>query len=229
MRSFLTSFLYRYGTIFFAASLFMQREGTCGNWFMHSIGIYRTGCTYGTACVNRHERPSIEPPENSEDTAVDGTPVATMTTGAVPNTNGAKPVLMEMQEDEGREKIFTILPHTTNGWINSNKVWMQPDDDADLLCGACDEEHSYIKPCQDGGNHSLLLHEMACALAVSAVERDKPFRWMANETQNKVASKVQSNSVLATGTREISPLIFVPRPSVRPRGDTRFCFSLKTT
>ena len=136
---------------------------------------------------------------------------------------------MEMQEDEGTEKKFTIMPNTTNGWINSNKVWMQPDDDADLLCGACDEEHSHIKPCQDGGNHSLLLHEMACALDVSAVERDKPFRWMANETQSKLATKVQSNSVLAIGTRKGSPPMFVQLPSVRPKGDTRFCFSLKTT
>ena len=44
--------------------LFMQREGTCGHWFMHSIGIYETGCTYGATCKKKHERPSFEPPEN---------------------------------------------------------------------------------------------------------------------------------------------------------------------
>ena len=92
-------------------------------------------CTYGTACINKHEHPSNEPPENSADADVPGTPVSTMATGAIPNTNGAKPVLKEMTNEEGKEKKFTILPNTTNGWINSNKVWMQPDDDAELLCG----------------------------------------------------------------------------------------------
>ena len=100
----------------------MQREGTCGHCFMHSIGIYMTGCTYGNACVNKHERPGIEPPENSQDAAVVRTPVATMATAAVPNTNGAKPVLQEMQEDAANDTKSTILPNETNGWINSNKV-----------------------------------------------------------------------------------------------------------
>ena len=35
--------------------LSMHREGTCGHWFMHSIGNYRIGCTYGHACKNKHE------------------------------------------------------------------------------------------------------------------------------------------------------------------------------
>ena len=90
--------------------LFMQREGTCGHWFMHSIGIYRTGCTYGTACIHKHERPSNEPPENGADADVPGTPVSTMATGAIPNTNGAKPVLKEMTNEEGKEKKSVRAP-----------------------------------------------------------------------------------------------------------------------
>ena len=44
--------------------LFMKREGTCGHWSMHSLGIYRTGCEFGSRCVHKHERPGEEPPEN---------------------------------------------------------------------------------------------------------------------------------------------------------------------
>ena len=63
--------------------LFMQREGTCGHWFMHSIGIYETGCTYGASCKKKHERPSIEPPENNVvNAAGNAKPVSSMSTGA---------------------------------------------------------------------------------------------------------------------------------------------------
>ena len=63
--------------------LFMQREGTCGHWFMYSIGIYETGCTYGASCKKKHERPSIEPPETNVVTAAGcAKPVSSMSTGA---------------------------------------------------------------------------------------------------------------------------------------------------
>ena len=45
--------------------VFMQREGVCGHWFMHHIGKYRSGCTFGDSCRKNHERPSSEPAENS--------------------------------------------------------------------------------------------------------------------------------------------------------------------
>ena len=48
---------------------FMLREGTRGHWFLHSIGIHRTGCTYGKTCKHNHERPNFEPPENNVVTA----------------------------------------------------------------------------------------------------------------------------------------------------------------
>ena len=41
--------------------IFMQNEGTCGHWFMHSIGRYKTGCRYGDACTKRHARPEKDP------------------------------------------------------------------------------------------------------------------------------------------------------------------------
>ena len=50
--------------------LFVQREGTCVHGFMQSIGIYDTGCTYyGSARKNKHETPSLEPPEHGVVTA----------------------------------------------------------------------------------------------------------------------------------------------------------------
>ena len=42
---------------------FMQREGTCGHWFMHSLGIHRKGCDFGSQCKKTHARPKGEPPE----------------------------------------------------------------------------------------------------------------------------------------------------------------------
>ena len=120
---------------------------------MHSIGIYRTECGFGDTCKLNHGRPTTEPPENALETAAK--PVATMATRAVPPTNGGKHVLQdpEMQLAEISEKKFTILPNETTNWINSNKMWLQPEDEAESLCQACGEEHSQIEPCKDGGCH----------------------------------------------------------------------------
>ena len=102
---------------------FMQREGTCGHWFMHSIGKYRTGCTYGSACRKKHERPSIEPPENAAVGDNDNAkPVATMATGVIPNTNGGKPVVLEMQPKDVVDQKFAISQNETGWWIKSNRM-----------------------------------------------------------------------------------------------------------
>ena len=59
---------------------------------MHSIGKYKTGCTYyGSACRKKHERPSIEPPKK------DDKRVSTTATGATPKRSGDKQVITEMQ------------------------------------------------------------------------------------------------------------------------------------
>ena len=131
---------------------FMQREGTCGHWFMHSIGKYKTGCTYGSACRKKHERPSIEPPANAHD----GKAVATMATGVLPQTNGGKQVHQEMQVGDVTDTKFVIMPNETKYWVSSSHIWLQPEDEDDSLCANCDETHSQIAPCKNGGCHSML-------------------------------------------------------------------------
>ena len=100
--------------------------------FMRAIGMYRTGCDFGGKCKLKHERPTTEPPEIALGAAAK--PVATMATGAVPNTNGGKHVKQEMQLTDISEKNFTIMPNGTAGWVNSNEMWLQPDDETDSLC-----------------------------------------------------------------------------------------------
>ena len=151
---------------------------------MHDIGIYKSGCSYGRTCNKKHERPNFEPPENDVVTAAGSvTRVLSMATGAVPETQGGKPVLQELPVTELKMKEFTIMPNKTTHWLNSNKIWMQPEDEDASLCQVCEQEHSQIEPCSNGGQHSLLGHQMACALAVSAVETDRPFRWASYSSQ----------------------------------------------
>ena len=100
----------------------------------------------------------------------------------------------------------------------------------DSLCQTCETEHSQITLCSNRGQHSLLGHQMACALAVSAVEADKPFRWVSYSSQELATSGVQSMSVLVTGTYTRTCVrslpIFMDR-AARNSKDTRFCYSMK--
>ena len=59
---------------------FMQREGVCGHWFMHSRGIFKQPFRYETARAKKHERSNIEPAEN----AAEQTQVGAMATEAAP-------------------------------------------------------------------------------------------------------------------------------------------------
>ena len=204
---------------------FMQREGTCGHWFMHSIGKYKTGCTYGSACKKKHERPSFEPPEN----AGKATPVATMATATLPQTNGGKQVHQEMQVGDVKDRNFVIMPNETENWVKSSQIWLQPEDEGDSLCTKCDATHSQIVPCADRSCHSMLLHEMASAMAVSAVESGRPFQWMAYKTQQQFATDVNSNAVLVTATRDRAPPIYKSRPATRAQAaqmETRICYNV---
>ena len=140
----------------------------------------------------------------------------------IPHTNGGQRVLTEIQQNDVKDKKFTILPNDTEFWISSNKIWMELEDDADSLCSNCDESHSTITPCLGGDSHSMLLHQMACDMATSAVERDKPCRWMAYATQKKIAAETE----LPTGTRKRCGAIVVERPVTRPKGDVRFCHNV---
>ena len=53
--------------------VFMKRMGTCGHWFMHSIGRYQTGCRYGDSCKLAHKRPEVEPEEDANQVKVAAT------------------------------------------------------------------------------------------------------------------------------------------------------------
>ena len=122
--------------------MIMLREGTCGHWFMHDIVIYKTGCSYDRTCNKKHERPNVEPPGNDVVTAAgSATRVLSMATGAVPETNGGKPVLQELPVSELKTKEFIIMPNKTTHWLNSNKIWMQPEDEDASYCQVCEQEH----------------------------------------------------------------------------------------
>ena len=171
----------------------------------------------------------LEPPENA---AVgeneNAKPVATMATGMIPNTNGGKPVVLEMQPKDVADQKFAIPRNETGWWIKSNKMWMQPEDD-NGLCQNCSAAHSQVRSCADGGSHPMLLHQMACEMATSAVEHTSPFRWVSQETQQTIATEVKSNAVLVNATRETrdcAPPIYKSRPATRAEMETRFCYNV---
>ena len=51
--------------------IFMQNEGTCGHWFMHSIGRYKPGCMYGDTYTKRHARQAKEPEVSQQQDGVE--------------------------------------------------------------------------------------------------------------------------------------------------------------
>jgi hypothetical protein len=193
---------------------------------MHSLGIYRTGCEFGSRCAHRHERPDGEPPENKLGAAPDSaTKVAVNTTGAVPETNGGQQVLKELQMADVKDRGFSLVPNKTTWWIKNNKTWLQPANDGESLCQNCEEGHSHITKCSDGGCHSKLTHEMACALATSAVETAQPFTWLPYETQTRQANSL---SVLVTGTRnKDTRRVEIKLPATRAEAaGGRFCYTI---
>ena len=150
-----------------------------------------------------------------------------MATGALPQTNGGKQVHQQMQVSDVADTKFVIMPNETKHWVNSSRIWLQPEDEEDSLCATCDEAHSQITPCEKGGCHSMLTHDMANAMAVSAVESGRPFQWMAYLTQHQFAANVKSNAVLATATRQRAPPIYVNRPATRAaEKETQFCYNV---
>lgn len=161
---------------------------------MHSIGIYETGCTYGSTCKKKHKRPSIEPPENDVVTAAgNAKPVSSMSTGAKrvsimamgasPEANGDEYVLKELAVSEIESRDFNVAPNKTNYWIKNKKIWLQPEGEEGTLCQHCDEGHSTITPCSDGGQHLLLSQQMALALAASSQDPNNPLKWASYASQ----------------------------------------------
>ena len=198
--------------------VFMQREGVCGHWFMHHIGKYRSGCTFGDNCRKKHQRPSSEPAENLKQQE------ASMATKAILETNGGKPVLQEVQPSEITGQRFNLIPNDTGYWMCNNKVWLQPEDDNEQMCTSCNECHSIIQPCKNGAHHSGLIHQMALEMSASAVEEQQPFRWMLYGTQVQ-KDAVDATVHLATATRASLPVFTRVRPATRAV-DTRFCYSV---
>ena len=142
---------------------FMEREGVCGHWFMHSIGKYKTGCMYRSGCKKKHERPSNEPVENeTENGNADrwAKRARICATAAPPETNGGKPVLKSLQLKEIGQN-FNMIPNDTGYWLCENNTWLQPETDDGTVCTACEVAHSAIQPCTDGGCHSAL--SVSCA------------------------------------------------------------------
>ena len=127
--------------------------------------------------------------------------VSIMATGASPEADGGEYVLKELSVSEIKSKDFTLIPNKTNYWLKNNKTWLQPEDEDEALCQHCDEGHSHITPCSDGGQHSLLSQQMASALAASSRDPNDPLKWAPYASQMQATPDVQASSVLATGTR----------------------------
>ena len=54
----------------------------------------------------------------------------------------------------------------------------------ETMCSVCDYGHSTITPCENGGgSHSELTKSMGIELTASAVEPDRPFRWVSYAMQ----------------------------------------------
>ena len=168
----------------------------------------------------KHERPSIKPPENdvvadagrnqaaakpiSSMSAV-AKRVSVMATGASPEAHGGEYSLQELTVSEMESGDLHLAPNKTQFWMKNNKIWLQPEGDDDTVCKNCHEGHSVITPCNDGGQHFLLLKNMVSDLAVSSTHPDVPLKWASHATQVQATQEVQERSVLATGTRVGNP------------------------
>ena len=200
---------------------FMQREGVCGHWFMHSIGKYSTGCMYGSGCKKKHERPIAEPVENENgnENTERARQAKIMATATLPETNGGKPVLKGLQLGE-IDQQFSMIPNDTGYWLCENKTWLQPETDDITGCTNCNMTHSAIQPCADGGYHSALYHNMALQLQISAVETGRPFRWISYDTQ-MVKDGTDAKVMTTMATRSpVRGTIFKAHPPTRAAAAT---------
>ena len=128
--------------------------------------------------------------------------VSSMATGASPYT------CKELAVSEIEPEKFTLAPNETSFWIQNNKIWLQPEGEEDSLCQNCDEGHSHITPCSDGGQHSSLSQQMASALAASSRDPNVPLKWASYKSQMQATREIRESQVLATGTRVGSPPMY---------------------
>ena len=135
-----------------------------------------------------------------------------MATGASPNDTGLHAtmeyVCKELAISQIQPEEFKLAPNKTNYWLQNNKIWLQPEGEGESLCQNCDEGHSHITPCSDGGQHSLLSQQMASALAASSRDPNVPLKWASYASQVRATRDGQGSSVLATGTRAGSPPVY---------------------
>ena len=125
-----------------------------------------------------------------------------MATGASPHT------CKELAVSEIEPARFTLAPNETQFWLQNNKIWLQPEGEGDSLCQNCDEGHSHITPCSDGGQHSSLSQQMASALAASSRDPNVPLKWASYMSQMQATREIRESQVLATGTRVGSPPMY---------------------
>ena len=158
------------------------------------------------------ERPSFEPPENDVVTAAgNANPVSSMSTGAKrvsimatgasPNDTGLHAtmeyVCKELAVSQIQPEEFKLVPNETNYGLQTNNIWLQPEGEEESLCQNCDEGHSHITPCSDGGQHSSLSQQMASALAASSRYPNVPLKWSSCASQVRATQDVQESQVLA--------------------------------
>ena len=131
-----------------------------------------------------------------------------------------------MQVSDMTDQNFVLIPNNTGNWVCSNKVWLQPEDNdtSMTLCANCKEGHSTIKLCKNGERHSGMLHQMALEMSISAIEEQRPFRWMPYGVQVQKEA-TETDVPLTTATRTRFPVIARRRPATRAE-DTRSCYSI---
>ena len=85
--------------------VFMKRMGTCGHWFMHSIGKYQTGCRYGDNCTLAHHRPTVEPEEDTRQIKVAATTGAALREqdDAAAHTDAAQEATTETEDEDAKD------------------------------------------------------------------------------------------------------------------------------
>ena len=151
------------------------RDGACKNAWESG-----TRCEYEN-CRCKNERPSEEPEE-------DPTPVQCNTVGLTADSTEITVQDLRTLRDSG-----SVLPiNNTSHWLNRSKFWMQPEDDS-ILCTGCNAEHSAIKQCSGGGQHSMMPTEMRRdAEAIMC-------RWIPFSVQQAAEGKI----ALVTATRAV--------------------------
>ena len=200
---------------------FMKSEGVCGHWFMHSIGKYKTGCSYGDKCNKLHARPNKEPGDGATRTRTVAANATTAGQGLI------TPVIKELARQDLTGLTTTLVPNKGTFWLNDSKIWLQPQTDEQSPCTNCGDRHSLIAPCKSGGgHHSILYTTMESDLNTSGIDKDRPFKWVSYKTQigadaNVTGTRVDVNATSGQLYLQTDPMqrrrnVFTGYAGVRP-------------